>query len=165
MLRWAYSLPLVVLMASPAWAGYDEGMAAYKQGNYAVALREFRPLAEQGVKPAQLMLGNMHLSGEGVPQNYAEAMRWYRKAAEKGFVGAQIVLGVIHLNAVGVAKDYVVAHMWFNIAASGPPTGIEELDRKTAASARDKVARRMTPAQVAEAQRLAREWWAKHGKK
>ncbi len=42
-------------------------------------------LPEQGVKPAQLMLGNMHLSGEGVPQNYAEAMRWYRKAAEQGF--------------------------------------------------------------------------------
>ncbi len=63
MLCWAYSLLLVVLMASPAWAGYDEGLAAYKQGNYAVALREFRPLAEQGVKPAQFMLGNMHLSG------------------------------------------------------------------------------------------------------
>ncbi len=78
-----------------------------------------------------------------------------------GFVAAQIVLGFIHLNAVGVAKDYVVAHMWFNIAASGPTTGIKELDRKKAASARDKVGRRMTPAQIAEAQRLAREWVAK----
>ncbi len=109
-------------LTAPAWAGMDEGVAAHKRGDYATALREFRPLAEQGVAEAQYNLGQMYRRGHGVP------------------------------------RDYAKAHLWFNLAASGSPPG-EGRDR--AARSRDKVAERMTPAQVAEAQKLAQEWESK----
>ncbi len=59
---------LLVVLATPAWAGiYDEGAAAYERGDYETALREFRPLAEQGNALAQHNLGVMYDNGQGVP--------------------------------------------------------------------------------------------------
>ena len=87
--------------------------------------------------------------GEGVPQDYAAAASWYRKAAEQGYARAQNNLGVMYDNGEGVPQDYVTAHMWFNLAAA---SGYNEAVRN-----RDMVARHMTPAQIAEAQKLARE--------
>ncbi len=72
-------------LTAPAWAGFDEGIAAYDRGDYASAIREWRPLAEQGVAKAQFKLGLMYDNGRGVPQDYAEAVKWYRKAAEQGY--------------------------------------------------------------------------------
>ncbi len=72
------------LTAAPAWAGFDEGEAAYRRGDYATAIREWRPLAKQGVADAQHNLGLMYYYGKGVPQDYAEAMGWWSKAAEQG---------------------------------------------------------------------------------
>ena len=66
--------------ATSAWAGFDEGMAAYERGDYATALEEWLPLAEQGNVAAQSNLGVMYTNGHGVPQNYAEAAKWYRAA-------------------------------------------------------------------------------------
>ena len=71
-------------LTAPAWAGFDEGMAAHERGDYATALREWSPLAEQGHAGAQNNLGFMYRNGQGVPQDYAEALQWYRKAAEQG---------------------------------------------------------------------------------
>jgi TPR repeat protein len=77
---------------------------------------------------------------------------WYRKAAEQGNAKAQNNLGIIYATGKGVPQDYVIAHMWFNLAAvSGDKSD-------NAAENRDKAAAKMTPAQVAEAQKLAREW-------
>ncbi len=59
-------------------------MAAYQRGDYATALREWRPLAEQGNTEAQYGLGVMYDKGRGVPRDHAEALQWYRKAAEQG---------------------------------------------------------------------------------
>ncbi len=39
---------VLIGLAAPAWAGFDEGVAAYNRGDYATALREWRPLAKQG---------------------------------------------------------------------------------------------------------------------
>ena len=104
---------------------------------------------------AQFNLGIMYSKGRGVPQDYAEAVKWSRKAADQGHAGAQFNLGVMYHNGWGVPQDYVEAHMWYNLAASRFPAG-EARDRF--AKARDDLAARMTPAQIAEAQRLAREW-------
>ncbi len=60
-------------LTAPAWAAWDEAVAAYQRGDYATALREFRPLAEQGNAGAQHNLGVMYYNGHGVPQDYAEA--------------------------------------------------------------------------------------------
>ncbi len=142
-------------LTAPAWAGWDEAEAAYQRGDYATAIREWRPLAEQGDGGAQTNLGFMYSNGLGVTQDYAEAMKWYRKAAERENANAQYNLGVIYNNGQGVSQDYAQAHMWFNLAASRFPPG-EGRDR--AAKNRDIVAERMTPAQISEAEKLAREW-------
>ncbi len=108
---------LLVLLAAPAWAGFDEGMAAYKRGDYATALREWRPLAEQGNAEAQTHLGLMYHNGQGVPQDDAEAVLWYRKAAAQGFALAQYNLGVMYDYGLGVTQDYVQAVRWYRLAA------------------------------------------------
>ena len=79
-----------------------------------------------------------------------EAVGWYRRAAEQGEVAAQSNLGGMYGAGDGVAQDYILAHMWYDLAGAG---GDED-----AAKLRDSVAELMTPAQVADAQRLAREW-------
>ena len=85
-------------------------------------------------------------------------MRWHRLAAAQGVARAQFFLGGMYADGRGVVQDYVQAHMWLNVAASRQ-TGEE---RQRSADQRDAHARLMTPAQLAEAQRLAREWDAAH---
>ncbi len=149
---------LLVVLAAPAWAGFDEGVAAYNRGDYATALREFRPLAEQGDAVAQYNLGAMYDEGLGVPQDSVQAVKWYRKAAEQGHASAQYSLGAMYAQGHGVTQDYVQAHTWFNLAGAQ--------GEKVAVTSRDRVAKRMTPGQIAKAERLAREWMEKHrGKK
>ncbi len=82
-------------------------------------------------------------------------MGWWRKVAEQGFARAQHNLGVMYFKGRGIAQDYVQAHMWFNLAASRHPPG--EM-RDKAVKERDLLAKRMTTAQISEAQKLAREW-------
>ena len=142
-------------LTAPAWAGFDEGLAAYQRGDYATAVREWRPLAEQGVADAQYNLGVMYGEGLGVPQDYAKAVGWWRKAAEQGHATAQYNLGVAYHNGEGVPQNYAQAHMWHNLAASRFPPGE---DRDKVVKNRDHVAKKMTPAQISEAQKLAREW-------
>ncbi len=128
---------------------HEAGVEAFKRGDFASALKEWRPLAEQGHAIAQLRLGMMYAKGRGVPPDYAEAARWYRRAAEHCIAGAQYKLGVMYGAGQGVPQDYVQAHMWMTLAAV--PGDL----------ARDKLAEMMTPAQLAEAERLAREWTPK----
>jgi uncharacterized protein len=113
-------------------------------------VRLFHLLADQGNASAQFRLGKMYHDGIGVPKNDAEAVRWYRLAADQGNASAQFLLGHMYLKGMGVPQDYVIAEMWFNLAAVG---GDEE-----AIKYRDMIAPRLTPAQIAEAQKLAREW-------
>jgi TPR repeat protein len=108
-------LALLLSLAAPASAGpYEDASTAYVKGDYATALRLWRPLAEQGVEGAQYGLGLMYDKGRGVSQ------------------------------------DFVYAHMWFDLSAAQ--------GNGSALTSRDTAARRMSPAQVAEAQKLAREW-------
>ena len=117
---------------------------------------EARLVAEQGDADAQHNLGVAYADGTGVPQDYAESVKWYLLAAEQGNAKAQNNLGYMYGEGKGVPQDYVRAHMWFNLAAA---QGEEEIHRKN----RDLVAEKMTPAHIAEAQKLAREWMEKHG--
>ncbi len=142
-------------LTAPAGAGFYEGMAAYYRGDYATALREWHPLAMQGNAKAQYSLGDMYERGHGVPQEYARAVKWYRKAAEQGYAEAQNNLGFMYGKGQGVPQDYAQAHMWLNLAASRFPPGET---RDIIGMKRDIVAERMTPAQIAEAEKLAREW-------
>src|SRR3974390_141082 len=92
----------------------------------------------------------MYAVGQGAPRNYPEALKWYRLAADQGYAKAQNMLGGMYGEGKGVPKDYALAYMWYNLsAAQGDHDG---------AILRDLIAKLMTPAQIAEAQRLAREW-------
>ncbi len=113
-------IAIAVLMfglAAPAWAGLDEGVAAYNRGDYVTALRELRPLAEQGDPEGQFKLGRMHNFGQGVTQDDAEAVKWYRKAADKGHAPAQNNLGVMYEKGRGVSQDSAEAIRWYRKAA------------------------------------------------
>ncbi len=134
---------------------------AAEQGN-AKALEWFHKAAEQGNADAQFHLGLMYDKRLGVAQDYAEAVKWYREAAEQGFVEAQINLGIMYFTGQGVPKDYVLAHMWFDLAASRYPAS-EKSKQQRAEAFRNIAASKMTPAQIAEAQRLAQEWKPKTG--
>lgn len=145
---------LAMLWAMAAFADFKAGMVAYERGDYATALREWWPLAEQNNASAQSNLGLIYSQGRGVTQDYVEAAKWYRKAAEQGHVIAQSNLALMYAYGKGVPQDYVMAHLWFNLAI----VGLTGEDRERAVNDRDLTASRMTPSQLAEAQRLAREW-------
>src|SRR5215472_5039730 len=90
-------LGVVLSMAPVATAGpFEDGIAAYQRGDFATALKLWRPLAEQGHAPAQNQVGDMYYDGKGVAQDYKEAARWYRLAAEQGEAAAQTVLGMLY---------------------------------------------------------------------
>ena len=143
-----------------AYAQFNLG-TMYAKGHgvpqdYAEAGRWYRLAAEQGDAAAQYNLGVMYAKGQGVPKDYAQAMRWYRLAANQGDAKAQYNLGYMYAQGYGVPQDYVRAHMWWNLAAGG---GFE-ISRND----RDSLKKEMTPYQLAEAQRMAREWLEKRGK-
>ena len=108
--------------------------------------------AEHGFAP-RATLARMYYLGWGVPRNLVEAARWRRKAADQGYAGAQVWLGNNYRDGEGVPRSYVLAYMWYSLAAASP-IGIGY----DAPGSRDRLAARMTPDQIAEAQRLAREW-------
>jgi TPR repeat protein len=181
-------MALLIGFAAVAHAGLDDGKAAHKRGDYATAYREFKEAAEQGDAEAQTCLAIMYEYGRGIPQDHAEARKWYRTAAEQGDVNAQCELGmmyeygkrvgfpqdyaearkwylmaaeqgdeqaqyslgVMYQDGEGLPQDYVQAHMWLNLAAAHGGLAVQKI--------RDDLAKLMTPAQIAEAQRIAREW-------
>jgi TPR repeat protein len=123
------------------------------------AVRWYHRAAEGGSATAQNNLGTMYFAGRGTLQDDAEAVRWWRNAAEQGLAAAQFNLGRSLANGRGVPQNFVEAYMWLSLAAARlPPGRVSEL----AVSGRDAVRASMTPRQIAEAQRLAREWDAAH---
>jgi len=177
---------LLLSVVSAARAGLEDGAAAYTKGDYARAWFELKPLGERGNPEAEWYLGVMSHDGQGTPQNYAEAVKWfqkaveqgyakaefnlgvmyrrglgvqqdnaeavrlYRKAAEQGYLDAQYNIGVMCAEGQGIREDLVQAYMWFSlVAASGDSTAKKNMEI---------VAARMAPSQIAEAQRLAKEW-------
>ena len=173
--------------APAGWAGWDEGVAAFAAGDHATALREFRALADRGMAEAQFNVGVIYATGHGVPSDFAEAMKWYRKAARQGYDAAQFNLGFMYEYAQGLPEENYAAaatwyrraarqgyaraqnslgymfetgrgvrrslndaHMWYGLAAA-------QGDGKAARN-RARLAARMTPAQIAAAQRAARAW-------
>jgi hypothetical protein len=99
----------------------------------------------------------MYASGRGVARDLAEAIRWYRKAADLGLASAQYELSQAYSSGAGVPADPVAAYEWMDLAAFRARGAI----RDKYSSARDALATRMTPKQLAEAKARADEWKAK----
>ena len=178
---------LLMSPAVPAVAGPQEDAdAAYDRGDYATALHLWRPLAEQGDAIAQFNLGIVYANGQGVPQDYAAAVLWFRKAAKQGNDSAQFNLGTMYFKGEGAPQNYATAVSWYREAAKqghvkaqfnlgamyDNSQGVPQddlhahmrFDRSAAQGDRDAaikrsyVAAKMTPAQMGEAQKMAREW-------
>ena len=147
-----YAMTISVVFAVGAGAvvtqDFDKGVAAYRAGDYAAAVKSWCPLAEQRDAYAQYNLGVMYSDARGVPQDYKEALKLFTLAAKQGDAMAQFNVGVTYRNGWGVVADYVVAHMWYDISATN---GLE-----IAAGNREKLAKKMTSEDISKAQALAR---------
>ena len=177
---------LFLVTASPVRAGYNEGLAAYKRGDFVTAASEFLPLARDGDVRAQRNLGYLYEKGKGVPQDHVEAVSWYRRAAENSDAKAQFNLAIMYFNGEGIVRNYRQAATWLRKAADqghtkaqnrlgtmastgrGILTDVVEahmwftLARKSgdkdARYALRRLVKRMTPDQIDRARRRARKW-------
>jgi TPR repeat protein len=133
---------------------YQLGMRYEKGGavpqNYPEAVRWYRLSAMQGYPGGQYKLCEMSERGQGLPQDYQEALRWCGLAADQGHGPAMFMLGRLYHTGHGVPRDLVRAHMWYNLATAN---GYDEGKKW-----RDRLADDMNQGQIAEAQKLAREW-------
>ena len=187
LLRFPMTLLLSILcFAVPAWADFQAGMTAYDGEDYATALREWQPLAEQGDALAQYHVGQLYHKGRGVPQDDVQARKWCAKAAAQGQVKAQFSLGTLYFNGEGGSKDYQQALRWFQLAANqgaalaqtklgimyddgeGVPKNKVQAYMWFSLAAKngdrpasmlcDSLEKEMTPAQIDKAKKLASEW-------
>ena len=182
-------LTIAVLLGSAGMsfsADLQKGATAYKNGDYATALREWTPLAEQGDADAQYNLGTMYGKGQGVPQDDKTALKWSSLAAGQGNADAQYNLGLRYYHGQGIPQDYKTAVKWFRLAAKqgdadaqsnlgtmyGKGQGVlQDYVRahmwfniaassgrsERASKNRDIIAKRMSSSQIEKAQKLARE--------
>jgi hypothetical protein len=175
-----------VALTTPVYAqDFSKGLAAHNSGDYATALQEWRPLAEQGYGSAQYNLGVMYSNGQGVTQDYKEAVKWYLKSAEQGYASAQYNLGVMYSNGEGVTQDYKEAAKWYlksaeqghanaqvnlgnsyskgegvlqdNVVAHMWSNIANANGNELGGQNRDTLAKEMTPQDISKAQAMARE--------
>ena len=86
--------------------------------------------------------------------NYATALKYWQPLADQGNADAQSKIGGMFARGLGAPQDFVQGYMWLNLAAAQ--------GHDMALVSRDMVAIKMSPDQIAEAQRMEREWMAKH---
>jgi TPR repeat protein len=122
--------------------------------DHAEAIKWYSEVDGRSEATGQSRLGFMYHHGHTVPQDFSEAAKWYRLAAVQGHAMGLRGLGLLTLNGLGVPRDYIRGHMWLNLAAAAG----DQYARKF----RDDMAKLMTPAHVAKARRMTREWVAKH---
>jgi len=173
------------LVSNSFSADFDKGLDAANSGDYVTALKEWRPLAEQGDASAQFNLGLMYAKGDGVIQDYKEALKWYRLSAEQGVANAQFNLGRMYALGEGVIVDYKEAVKWLRLSAEQGVANAQTslgthyefgkgvLQDKVMAHMwyniassngsaqgienRESIVKEMTASQIEEAQRLARQ--------
>ena len=181
---------LSLLIPMKSWGGdLGKGVNAYSNGDYATALKEWTPLAEQGNADAQYLLGLLYQGGIGVPQDDKTASKWFTLSAEQGNAHAQTEIGKMYNNGTGVPQDYKTALKWFILGSEQGNTMAQinlgsmyeygmaihqdyvkaHMWYNIGASSgtdfykmlRDDMAKKMTPSQIEKAQELARECVAK----
>ncbi len=150
MKRVALAALLLAALVVPARADFQDGVKAYNQGDYAAALKEWKPLAEGGHGDAQNNLGIMYDQGEAVAEDQVEAVRWYREAARQGLSDAPNNLGRMYELGRGVDQDLVQAHKWYNIAVAKG----NDAARRNA----ERVTERLSDEELGQAREMARAW-------
>jgi len=162
-MRGSWIFVALLLIAVPAGAqSLEERMkgaaGAYERKDFAAALAVWRPLAEAGNAEAQTLLGAMYWSGEGVLRDHKQAAYWYLRAAEKGYARAQNDIGFMYGLGEGIPpRDSVQAYKWLSLAIRNY-TAKNQDRRDQAVKDLAAVRARMTPAQVADAERQIRDF-------
>ena len=111
---------LAVALVCPlpsARADFDTALAAVDSGDYALALMEFRALAQRGDPRGENGLGILHLRGNAVPRDLKAAFNFFHSAATKGLAVAQNNLAETYDNGWGVRADPLQARHWYAVAA------------------------------------------------
>ena len=147
---------VALLFPLAAWAGMDEGVEAYSTGDYAKALAEFQALADQGNAEGQYFLGLFYHNGFGVKRDPAEAVKWFQKAAQQGDARSQYYAGIMYAAGKGVTKDLPMADMWLTLSATNPKSSYR--DTHYTREEIDKIEKKMTPEQLAQAKELVKNW-------
>ena len=180
---------VMVFGALPSWANFLAGEDAYLREDYETALEAWQPLAKSGNAEAQNMLGYMYRYGQGVAQDFEQARQWYRLAADQGNARAQNNLGAMYRQGLGVTQSYEEALQWFRRAAEQGNGGAQnhlglmyfegegttkdviqaykwaylsaQQGVEAAVLAVEFLDQELTPEQIQEAKRLAKEWTPK----
>ena len=147
---------LLAGLAVPAAAGLDQGVAAYKRGDYVVAHREFLAAARAGEARAKYSLGLMYLRGQAVAPDLSKALRWLREAAGQGNGDARMALGDLHMKDDPALRDLVKSYLWLTLALNKVRGG----KRIRALEMRRQVTENMTPKEREKAELLVEQWRA-----
>jgi uncharacterized protein len=146
---------LAMLVPLAAHAGFEEATEAYGVGDYAKAMAEFKPLAEQGDAKSQYFVGFLNYRGYGVVKDDAAAASWFRKAAAQGDSLGAFYLGKMYEKGEGVEKDLIQAHLWLSVSAKNAPNARDAGYTKEDIQ---KIERKMSPEQLAKAKELGKQW-------
>lgn len=148
-------LAALLLVPLLSWAGTEEAIEAYRTGDYAGAMTQFKALAADGDAVAMYYVGILYDRGYGIPVDRAEAAKWFEKGAARGDSLSAYHYGKALEAGKGVAKDPVAAHLWLSVSAASAPN---ERDKAYTQREIRKLERGMTPEQIARAKELEAAW-------
>ena len=118
--RFVRKIALAALCVLPLCAQaeiFDDGLVALQEGDQARAIEVWTLLAEQGDVDAQVNLGFLYDTAQGVPADLEKAHHWYQRAAEQGNVVAEVNLALMYELGDGVAQDLDKARLFYSLAA------------------------------------------------
>lgn len=127
--------------------------------NDRIAWELYHEAAAQGHARAQYNLALMYYFGEGVAESDANSEKWLRLAADQGLADAQFRLGGMYLAGISMPEDFVLGYMWWNLAAA---KGYQLPSGKKATVGLQELRKKMNSKQIAEAERLTKEWLEEH---
>lgn len=116
-LRFAILAGLLLFAPLVCHAGYEDGKAAGRRGDFSEAARQFAEDARAGHAGSQLALGLFYAAGLGIGQIDAEAAQWFKRAADQGNAHAQYNLGLMLLVGIGAERDERKGVRWLRAAA------------------------------------------------
>ncbi len=124
MKRWLALIGIIVLIDASLPSGsaradddlVRRALSAFNTGDYATALKLWRPLAERGEPRSEAGIGFMYHRGMGVGADDREAAVWLQRAAEHGQAEGQLMLGILFYYGRGVSQSYVRAYAWCELA-------------------------------------------------
>lgn len=94
-----------------------EGIAAFEAGNYTIAFKILKPIADNKNPEAQCIIANIYHLGLGLERNILEAVKWYKKSAQQGYgVASNNLAGIFLVGNDGLEANQAEAEKWYKKA-------------------------------------------------